>query len=301
LTADPAAVPAPAAQPGSSRASDLLTLTKPRITSMVVLTSGIGALLAGRGDLPVATVIHALLGTAMVSGGSSAINQIIEIETDARMERTAGRPLPTGRLSHAAAWAFAALLSIAGLVYLAVAVNLLTASLGLAALLSYVALYTPLKKVSSLSTLVGAVPGAIPPMMGWSAVTNSLDPGAWVLFGILFLWQLPHFFAIAWLCKGDYGQAGFPMVPVTDPDGYRTGRQMVFYSLLLLPVSLLTTRLGLTGMTYAVGAGILGVLYMVFSINFLRSPSRAAARRLMRFSILYLPAVLFVMMIDRVV
>jgi protoheme IX farnesyltransferase len=181
------------------------------------------------------------------------------------------------------------------------AANLLTASLGLAALLSYVALYTPLKKISSLSTLVGAVPGAIPPMMGWSAVTNSLDPGAWVLFGILFLWQLPHFFAIAWLCKGDYEQAGFPMVPVTDPHGYRTGRQMVFYSLLLVPVSLLTTRLGLTGVTYAAGAGLLGVLYVVFSINFLRSPSRAAARRLMRFSILYLPAVLFVMMIDRVV
>jgi protoheme IX farnesyltransferase len=280
--------------------ADLLTLTKPRITSMVVLTAGIGALLAGRGDLPLDLLFHALLGTALVSGGSSALNQIFEVETDARMERTLGRPLPTGRLSRAAAWMFASVLSLVGIAYLHQAVNPITALLGLAALLSYVVVYTPLKKISSLSTLVGAVPGAIPPMMGWTAISGQIEPGAWVLFGILFLWQLPHFFAIAWLCREDYGQAGFPMVPVTDPDGRRTGRQMVFYSLVLLPVSLLTTWLGLTGMTYALGAGILGVLYIVFSFNFLRSPSRATARRLMKFSVLYLPAVLGVMVLDRV-
>lgn len=290
----------PASSTGGALWADLLALTKPRITSMVVLTAGIGALLAGRGDLPVALVVHALLGTALVSGASSALNQILESESDGRMERTSGRPLPAGRLTHVAAWAFAIVLALAGLIYLSVAVNSLTALLGLLALLSYVVVYTPLKKTSSLSTLVGAVPGAIPPMMGWAAVAGRLEGGAWVLFGILFLWQLPHFFAIAWLCREDYGQAGFPMLPVTDPDGRRTGRQMVLYSLALLPVSLLPTVLGLTSSTYAVGAAVLGVLYLVFSLNFLRSPSRAAARRLMRFSVFYLPAVLGVMVLDRV-
>lgn len=281
--------------------ADLLELTKPRITMMVVLTAGIGALLATRGEMPRMTVLWALIGTTLVSGGASAINQILERESDARMQRTRNRPLPAGRLGTGAAWAFSVGITALGMALLWVQVNPSTAVLGAVALFSYVALYTPLKRSSSLSTLVGAVPGAIPPMMGWTAVAGKVEPGAWVLFGILFLWQLPHFLAIAWLCREDYGQAGFPMLPVTDPDGARTGRQMVLYSLALLPVSLLPTVLGLTGNAYLIGAAILGVLLLVFSVSFSRSPSREAARRLMRYSIVYLPAVLAVMVLDRAV
>lgn len=284
----------------SIRWADLLELTKPRITLMVVLTTAIGAMLAGRGELQLSVLIPVLLGTALVSGGASGLNQILEVETDALMSRTAGRPLPAGRLTEPAAWVFSLLLTVLGLVYLGLALNWLTALLGLMALGSYVLVYTPLKKVSSLSTLVGAVPGAIPPMMGWVAVSDRLEPGAWALFGLLFLWQLPHFLAIAWLCREDYARAGFPMLPVTDPAGRRTGRQMILYSLALLPVSLLPTVLDLTATTYAVGAAVLGFLFIVFSCQFAHSPSRAAARRLMFFSVLYLPAVLGVMVLDRV-
>ncbi|MDX1643235.1 MAG: heme o synthase [Thermoanaerobaculia bacterium] len=285
---------------GPSPGADLVELTKPRITVMVMVTVGIGALLASEGGPPVALLVHVVLGTAMVSGGASALNQILEREVDRRMRRTADRPLPAGRMRSEVAWGFSGALVAVGLLYLELAVNGLTALLGLAALVSYVAIYTPLKRASSLATLVGAVPGAIPPMMGWAALTGGLEAGAWALFGILFLWQLPHFLAIAWLCREDYGVAGFPMLPVTDHDGRRTGRQMVLYSLALMPVSLVPTLLGLTGRAYLVGAAILGALLVVFALNFLVSPSRAAARRVMLYSVVYLPAVLAVMVLDRV-
>ena len=281
------------------RWADLLQLTKPRITLMVVLTAGIGALLGGRGELPPLVLLHALLGTALVSGGASALNQVMERETDARMRRTAGRPIPAGRLSLEVAWVFSLTISLVGLVYLGVAVNGLSALLGSG---SPVELRAPLHAAQATELavdLVGAVPGAIPPMMGWAAVSGRLEPGAWVLFGILFFWQLPHFFAIAWLLRDEYGEAGFPMLPVIDADGRRTGRQMILYSLALLPVSLMPTQLGLTGKAYLVGAALLGVLLLAFSIDFARSRNRAAARRLMRFSIVYLPAILIVMVLDR--
>ena len=265
---------------------------------MVVLTAGIGMLLAG-GDVTFPLVVHTLFGTALVSGGASALNQIIEREIDARMRRTADRPLPAGRMSTEAAWVFSLTISVIGTVYLGLAVNWLTAALGLAASTSYVLLYTPLKRLSSVSTLVGAVPGAIPPMMGWAAVAGHLDPGAWALFGILFFWQLPHFLAIAWLCREEYGAAGFPMVPVTDPDGRRTGLQMILHSLALLMVSVAPTLLGLTGSVYAIGAILLGVATVMLSVGFARRPSLDAARRVLRFSLVYLPAVLAVMVLDR--
>lgn len=285
---------------GPSMPSDLLELTKPRITTMVMVTVGIGALLAGDGELSLPLLIHALLGTGMVSGGASALNQILEREVDGRMRRTADRPLPTGRLSSETAWGFSAALVVGGLLYLGLAVNALTVLLGVVATLSYVVIYTPLKRISSLATLVGAVPGAIPPMMGWAAVAGRLDAGAWVLFGILFLWQLPHFLAIAWLCREDYGLAGFPMLSVLDHDGSQTGRQMVLYSLALLPVSLVPTLLGLTGRAYLVGAAVLGAVLVVYALNFALAVSRAAARRVMLYSVVYLPAVLVVMVLDRV-
>ena len=286
---------------GRPRLADFVELTKPRITLMVVLTAGIGALLGTAGELPPLLVLHALLGTAMVSAGASALNQVLERDTDARMRRTADRPIPAGRLSAGTGWAFSLVISTLGVVYLGLAVNWLCAALGLAALLSYVLLYTPLKRSSSLSTLVGAVPGAVPPMMGWAAVSGRLDPGAWALFGILFFWQLPHFFAIAWLLRDEYGEAGFPMVPVVDTDGGRTARQMIFYSLLLLPVSLLPTWLGLAGPVYLVGATALGLVLLALTIDFGRRRTRPAARRVMRFSILYLPAVLAVLLLDRAI
>ena len=281
------------------RWNDLLELTKPRINFMVVLTTSIGALLASRGDPPLLALLHVLLGTALVSGGASAVNQILEREPDSRMSRTAERPMPTGRLSLELAWAFSVAISVAGLIYLTLAVNWPTALLGLAASASYILVYTPLKRTSSLSTLVGAVPGAIPPMMGWTAMAGQLEPGAWVLFGILFFWQLPHFLAIAWLCREDYGRAGFPMLSVTDSDGSRTGRQMILYSLALLPVSLMPTVLGLTGTAYLIAAAVLGILMVWLSVDFARHASRGAARRLMRFSIIYLPAVLVAMVLGQ--
>ena len=281
--------------------ADLVELTKPRITLMVVLTAGIGLLLASGGDVSAAIVVHTLLGTGLVAAGSSALNQVLERDLDALMHRTAERPLPAGRLHPDAALLFGVSLAIVGLLELTVFVNLLTALLGTLALASYVFLYTPLKRVSSLATVIGAIPGAIPPLMGWTAVTGELALGAWVLFGILFLWQLPHFLAIAWMCREDYARAGLPMLPVVDPDGRSTARQMVLWGAALLPVSLLPTILGLTGITYFVGTLSLGCFFLGVCVAFALSFSTQAARRVLLVSVLYLPAVLAVMVLDRVV
>ena len=282
------------------RLSDLIELTKPRITLMVVLTAGIGMLLASEGGLSFELVLHTLLGTALLSAGSSVLNQVLERDLDALMQRTADRPLPAGRLGADAALLFGVALAIGGLVELAAGVNLLTALLGAVALAGYVFVYTPLKRYSSLATLVGAVPGAIPPLMGWAAVENQVGAGGWVRFAILFLWQLPHFLAIAWLCREDYARAGFPMLPVIEPNGRSTARQMILYGAALLPVSLLPTILGLTGLTYFLGTLALGSFFLAFCVAFSLSFSRQAARRVLLISVLYLPAVLAVMVLDRV-
>ncbi len=283
------------------RMSDLLELTKPRITLMVVLTAGIGMLLASKGALPFELVVHTLAGTALLSAGSSVLNQVLERDFDARMDRTSDRPLPAGRMSPDTALLFGVAIAIVGLLELAVGVNLLTALLGAVALAGYIFVYTPLKRVSSLATVIGAVPGAIPPLMGWAAVDNQIGVGGWTLFGILFLWQLPHFLAIAWLCKDDYERAGFPMLPVVEPTGRSTARQMILYGAALLPVSLLPTILGLTGITYFLGTLALGCFFLGFCVAFSLSFSRQAARRVLLISVLYLPAVLIVMVLDRVV
>lgn len=291
------------ALPLSVRLADLAEMTKPGITLMVALTAGLGFLLAG-GDrqqgFPALLLLHALLGTGLVSAGASALNHVLERETDALMRRTANRPLPAGRMDPDVALLFGVALGISGLVYLAFAVNVLTSLLGAVALAGYVFVYTPLKRVSSLATIVGAVPGAIPPMMGWSAATGELGPGAWVLFGILFFWQMPHFLAIAWLCRDDYANAGFPMLPVIDPAGDRTARQVVLYGAALVPVSLAPAALGLLGPAYFAGSLALGLAYLGFGVAFARSRSTSGARRLMLASILYLPAVLLVMLVDRI-
>src|SRR6185295_9594500 len=195
-----------------------------------------GFLLAGGETFSFALLVYTLLGTGLVSGGASVLNHVLERETDALMRRTANRPLPTGRMDPDAALLFGVAVAVAGLLVLYLAANPLTALLGAAALAGYVFVYTPLKRVSSLATIIGAIPGAIPPMMGWCAVRNELDAAAWVLFGILFFWQLPHFLAIAWLCREDYARGGFPMLPVLDPEGTRTGRQAVLYGAALVPI-----------------------------------------------------------------
>ncbi len=286
---------APRAGFGPLALADLAAMTKPGITLMVALTTALGFLLAGGAVLSL-QLAAALSGTCLVAAGASVLNQFWERASDALMRRTAGRPLPAGRLDPDLALLFGVALGIAGLLELALAVNALTAALGAAALAGYVFVYTPLKKVSSLATVVGAIPGALPPMMGWCAVRGEIDLAAWALFGILFFWQMPHFLAIAWLCREDYARGGFPMLPVLDPGGTWTGRQSVLYGAALVPVSLLPSLLGLAGGLYFGGALALGLAYLACGP---RRRSTAGARRLMLASLLYLPAVLAVLLLDR--
>jgi len=286
----------------AARLADWSEMTKPGITLMVVLTAGLGFLLAetARPGFRFLLLLNTLLGTALVSAGGSVLNHVMERETDALMRRTASRPLPTGRIDPDAALLFGVVLGVGGLAWLAVGANLLTALLGAVALAGYVFVYTPLKRVSSLATVIGAIPGALPPVMGWAAVTGDVGLAAWVLFGILFFWQMPHFLAIAWLCKEDYASAGFPMLPVLDPAGTRTSRQMILYGAALVPVSLMPSALGLMGGIYFVGALALGLAYLGASLAFARSRSMVGARWLMLASLLYLPGVLLAMLVDRI-
>ncbi|MEM7481511.1 MAG: heme o synthase [Acidobacteriota bacterium] len=285
--------------------ADLSELVKARIAVMVVVTTAVGYLMASplnvglRAFDPIG-LLTVLLGTALVAGGAGVLNQVVEREPDSRMDRTAGRPIPAGRISSDTALVLGVLLSITGLAQLAYSVNLLTALLGAATLAGYVFIYTPLKRVSSLATIVGAVPGAVPPMMGWTAARDAIEPGAWALFGILFLWQMPHFLAIAWMYRDDYQKGGFPMLPVFDPDGSRTGRQAVLYAAALVPVSLLPTVLGHTGVLYFVGAALLSGAYFLCSFGFNRRRHRGTAHRLLLASVIYLPALLAVMLVDRI-
>ena len=285
-----------------SRRGDFLDLTKPRITLMVLVTTTLGFLAAGgRSQGTLLDLGALLLGVGLLSAGSSALNHLLERDTDALMRRTADRPLPSGRLSPESAMLFGAILTLVGLMLLAAQTNLVTALIGAAAVAIYVFVYTPLKRVSSLATIVGAVPGALPPVMGWTAAGGGLDAGAWVLFGILFFWQLPHFLAIAWLYREDYARAGFPMLPVVDTDGRATARQAVLYGAALLPVSLLPTVAGLTGAPYFFGALALGAAFLGSCVAFSLSATPRSARRLLMMSLLYLPAVLAAMVIDRLV
>jgi len=282
--------------------ADLAELTKPRITMMVAITTAAGFLLAAQGGtLDFLRLAHTLIATAMLSAGACALNQVVERDSDLRMRRTASRPLPAGRLHPDAGLLWGVLLVVGGLVYLASSVNLLTALVGGFTVALYVFAYTPLKRLSSLATLVGAVPGALPPVMGWTAVRDRLEPGAWALFAILFLWQLPHFLSIAWLYREDYARGGFPMLPVDDPDGRRTALQTLLYGGALLPVSLLPAPLGLVGATYLAGALLLGLLFFAACAGFARERSEKAARRLLLTSVAYLPALLAVMLIDRLI
>jgi protoheme IX farnesyltransferase len=279
--------------------ADLVTLVKPRLNLLVLLTTLGGLYLAAPGGVPLPLILHTLVGSALVAGGASALNQVLERDTDRLMRRTSTRPLPAGRRSVAVATWFGALLSLAGLIELAVWVNLVSAGLALGTLVSYVAAYTPLKTRSSLSTLVGAVPGALPPVIGWSAATGDVTLPALVLFGIVFFWQMPHFLAIAWMYKDDYARAGMPLLPVVEPDGRRTGQQALIYAAVLWPVSLMPTIVGLAGAPYAALAAGLGFMFVGLSAFFARERTLATARQLFLFSILYLPLLLGALVVDR--
>ncbi|MEM7352274.1 MAG: heme o synthase [Acidobacteriota bacterium] len=283
----------------SSQWADFMELTKPRITMMVALTTAAGFLLASPRPLDWDLLAHTLLGTALVASAASALNQIIERRTDARMRRTANRPIPAGRLGAEKAFAFALVLTLAGAAYLAFAVNLLTALVGMLTLGSYVLIYTPLKRKSSLATIVGAFPGAAPPMMGCTAATGEIGLLAWILFGILFLWQMPHFLAIAWLYRSDYERGGFPMLTLGENSGQRTSRQMVLYAAALIPVSLLPSAFGYLGLSYFVGALILGLAFLGYCFAFGMDQDARAARRLLLASVVYLPVVLLLMVADQ--
>lgn len=290
----------PADRPGlRALFADLAELAKVRIAGMVGVTAAAGFVLGSRGGVDLPSLLHALVGTATVAMAGGVLNQVLEHEVDGRMPRTADRPIPGGRIGVDAALALGVLLAVTGLLHLTVAVNPLTALLGAATLAGYVFVYTPLKRVSSLATVIGAVPGAMPPVMGWAAARGTLEPGAWALFAILFLWQLPHFLAIAWMYRDDYARGGFPLLTVTDPDGRRTGRQAVLWAAALVPASLAPSALGLAGTVYFLGALTLSLAYLGIAAAFARRRTRPAARKLLLVSVLYLPAVLGVLLADR--
>ncbi|HEX8141878.1 MAG TPA: heme o synthase [Pyrinomonadaceae bacterium] len=274
-------------------------LTKPRITFLIVLTAAAGFCLGTVGNINYLLLFHGMIGIALLSSGIATLNQYMERDLDGLMRRTSMRPLPSGRLFALEAFAVGLSLTVGAEIYLALLVNTLTAALGLTVIAGYLFVYTPLKTRTTLSTFFGAFPGAMPPLMGWTAARGSLGMEAWVLFAILFLWQFPHFLAIAWMYKEDYARAGIVMLPVVEPEGRVTAQQIVVYTLLLLPVSLLPTALGLAGSVYFYGAILLGVLFLYSSIRAAISKSRQQARRLLLASVLYLPLLFALMVLNR--
>lgn len=275
-------------------------LVKARLTLLVLLTTLVGFYMGWRGPMDYALLLHTMFGTALVAGGAAALNQLLEREHDAKMRRTASRPLPSGRLQPVTVMLFGGVCAVAGLAHLALLVNPLTSVLGAVTLVSYLFIYTPLKRVTWLNTAVGAVPGALPPLMGWAAARGDLSGGGWALFALLAFWQMPHFFAIAWIYKEEYAKAGFQMLPRVDPDGSRTAQQSVSHTLGLLPISLCPFLFHLAGPVYLVGAILLGGAYLWFAIQFARRLDVPCAKKLFVASILYLPLVLIVLVLDKV-
>ena len=277
---------------------DFLELTKPRLTSFVLLVTLAGGALASAGRAGALLLLHAVVGTALVAGGGSALNMLVERNADARMRRTWNRPLPSGRLRPMEAGLFGAALAVVGLVELAVMTTPLAALVAALTIASYVGVYTPLKRVTTLNTLVGAVPGALPALVGWTAVTGRLEPAAFALFLIVYVWQVPHFLSIAWLYREDYRRGGFRMLSGHDADGAAAGRQAVVGAATLLPVSLVPTLVGVAGLGYFAGAIALGAWFLVRAGRFLARRDDASARKLLRGSLLYLLLLLALLLAD---
>jgi protoheme IX farnesyltransferase len=278
---------------------DYWVLTKPEVNFLVVISTLVGFYLAAKGPLDLARLVHTLLGTLLVASGTATLNQLIERDADAQMRRTARRPLPSRRLSAKSALWFGLALSVVGGVYLWLAVNALASVLALSTLASYLLVYTPLKKRTPWCTFIGALPGAMPPLIGWAGATGHLTREAWVLYGILFLWQFPHFLAIAWMYREDYARAGFQMLPRGDAEGRAMAGMIVGYSLALLPISLLPTWMGQAGVLYFVGALVLGLMYVHSSARLARARTNVFAKRLLLASIVYLPVVFALLMLDK--
>ena len=286
-----------------TRSADFVALAKPRLNVLVVASTMAGYAMAAPlfseifGPL---RLLATLVGTGLVAGGASAFNQVVEREYDALMRRTRMRPMADQRLQPFEGFTFATTLSITGLLILASFANVLAAGVALATLITYIAFYTPLKRRSSFATVIGAIPGALPPMIGWAAGRGELTAEAWTLFGIVFLWQLPHFLAIAWIYRDDYARAGFPMLPVIEPDGRSTGRQAVIYAAALVPLSLAPTLMHLAGDVYFAGALALGLAFVWSAWRFARTREVADARRVFFASIIYLPLIWILMIADKV-
>jgi len=282
------------------RTGDYLELVKPRITLLVVITTLVGFYTGAEGEVSLMLVLHTLIGTALVAGGASAFNMYLEREYDALMQRTFRRPLPTGRLQGGEALGFAFVISLAGILYLVFLVNRIAGLLAVTTLLSYLFVYTPLKRRTWLCTLVGAVPGALPAPLGWAAATGGLSFGAWVLFAIIFFWQLPHFYAIGWMYREDYARAGFPMLAVIDRTGSKTSSQSGLFIGVLIVATLVPWLMGIAGTAYLIGALALGIPFVLYGIIFARQRNHISARRLFAYSLYYLPGLFTLLMIDKV-
>jgi protoheme IX farnesyltransferase len=287
---------------------DYIELTKPRITWLILMSTGIGYFfglpsapdwLTFLKQIDLLKLLHTIIGTGLIASGTAALNQWYEREGDLKMKRTAGRPLPSGRLIAGRALTFGTALSVAGFVELWLGVNLLSAGIGAFTLASYLFVYTPMKRRTWWSTTVGAIPGAMPPVIGFAAAAGTLTKESWVLFAILFLWQFPHFYSIAWMYKEDYARAGIQMLPVVEPDCRSTARQIVIYGIALIPVSLVPAMLGMTGRLYLIGALLLGLWFLYSGVRVAVERTLVRARGVLITSVLYLPLIYGLMLLDR--
>ncbi len=283
-----------------AKVKDYLELTKPRITWLIVMSTAVGYYFGHTGPWLFWPLFHTLIGTALMASGTAALNQWYERDADQHMKRTQMRPLPSGRLQPTPALLFGIALAAAGALEMGLGVNWLTAGLGTLTLAMYLFLYTPLKQKTWWSTTVGAFPGAMPPLIGFAGAANALTADAWVLGAILFLWQFPHFYAIAWMYREDYSRAGIQMLPVVEPDGESTARQILLFSILLIPISLLPKLMGMTGTIYLVGALAMGIAFLYSGIQVLLNKTKLRARRVLLTSVVYLPVLYLLMVLDPV-
>jgi protoheme IX farnesyltransferase len=279
---------------------DYVELTKPRITWLILMSTAVGYYFGHDGAWRIWPILHVIIGTGLIASGTAALNQWYEHEADKKMRRTQARPIPSGRITPTKAFWFGVALEVVGSLELWLGVNALTSLLGVLTIVLYLFAYTPLKQKTWWSTTIGAFPGAIPPLIGFAAAANTLTPEAWALFGILFFWQFPHFYAIAWMYREDYSRAGIQMLPVVEPDGESTARQILIYSLLLIPISLLPKWLGMTGSLYMAGALVMGLLFLYAGVRVTLDRTRVRARRVLLASVLYLPILYGLMVLDPV-
>lgn len=282
-----------------SRLLDYLALTKPELTFLSVVTALTGYYLGTEGSIHASLLLHTLFGTALVGGGAGALNQYAERHYDALMKRTESRPVPSGRIRAHEALLFGMILSIVGIAELTLYANALTGFLASVTLISYLFLYTPLKRITTLSTIVGAFPGALPPVMGWTAARNEIGAEAIVLFALLFVWQIPHFLSLAWMYRKDYARAGYRLLTVVEPEGTMASRQILAYTALLIPLTVLPWSMGMFGTIYLVLALLLSLAFLAVGVILARERSNVAARHVFAGSLIYLPVLMAIMVIDR--